>query len=606
MLPTYLTRVAFPLLATVALTTVLFADYREEIGFFQLEDELGPAMPTGQGVSMVQAEAAQGDSDPPSILPDPDRPEFSGVQFSYVWTDSNGDPLGAISGHANSVGRLLYGDADLASNVTDVIIYYADRWIGQDYLNIGALPVPRTDRARVHNHSWVGSVSNDGSPQALQRYDYAIDRDGIFAAVGTSNGRRDSIPELLSPSHNAITVGMASGNHGATVTTFDGDARVKPDIVVPQVSNSSSATPIVAASGALLLEHADNNPQLERDAGSAIRPETLRAVLMAGATKFNLADPWSNSETQPLDRRYGVGALNLRNAFYLFDAGETDTYDENPQPLPYEAWDYGFFTSDDFQPGNPQRRKRYLLSVPPNMALREFSLVLTWNRRFNLSPTARFWNNPAILLPNLAIEIRRFEDGNSTNLLYRSDSPGGTVEHLFVNLAPGDYLIEVVSPDTDPANFNYALAWRGLLGPLTYFDFANDLALDNPAIDSLPPDEDFDNDGNNNLTEFGLTTDLLKPEFPPVPDVSFTQGSGPDELIVSIAFRRREDSSPLTYHIDESGDLFSWNDQTATYALEQSLPDENGFRHVTYSRTLSTSEATRLFFRLRVEDPTVP
>src|SRR5690606_7704097 len=152
----------------------------------------------------------------------------------------------------------------------------------------------------------------------LRRVDWIVQRDGVLVAAGLNNGCNTSVPRLISSAYNVVTVGLTNGNASRGATLIEGIGRVKPDLVAP-LSATSWATPVVAASGALLLEACTTSGALDNLPADRQRPARVllvKALLMGGATKHEWPD-WRKGFSSPctdgsvpLDYRYGAGELN--------------------------------------------------------------------------------------------------------------------------------------------------------------------------------------------------------------------------------------------------------------------------------------------------------
>src|SRR5206468_8999465 len=119
---------------------------------------------------------------------------------------------------------------------------------------------------------------------------------------------------------NGIAVGRSDGQHESGFTTVGNTGptgRVKPDLVAP-LGAVSFATPLVSSAATLLVQVASTAP-LNADPFAA-KPQTIKAVLMAGATKAEFPT-WSHTTTVPLDPVYGAGELNVDNSHRVLTAG---------------------------------------------------------------------------------------------------------------------------------------------------------------------------------------------------------------------------------------------------------------------------------------------
>jgi len=94
-----------------------FADWKSDIGYNTLQNELGSSLPTGSGVNVTQVEANSG-------KPDPTNSEFSGKIFTAK------SPSLSISGHGTTVGQYFYGNnTSIAPGVTNINCYDTGDWL---------------------------------------------------------------------------------------------------------------------------------------------------------------------------------------------------------------------------------------------------------------------------------------------------------------------------------------------------------------------------------------------------------------------------------------------------------------------------------------------
>ncbi|MFV2067370.1 MAG: S8 family serine peptidase [Pirellulales bacterium] len=418
------------------------AGFFDDVGYTELLSELGPALPTGQGVGVTQVEASSGGS----YAPDLEGDAFIGKTFYLMSGDSN------VSAHANSIAKQIYGNVQsMAPGVTEIDLWNAPLWLQSGFLKTSAVEPPDVERRQVQNHSWIGSMSSRSATiDALRRLDYAIVRDGFTAVVGMDNGDSTTLPDLLGQSYNTISVGRTDGNHSHGDTLFDGTGRSKPDLVAPSPT-TSSATARVSSAAALLIDAADGS-----DAG---RPEAVKAILLSGATKDEFDGNWARTSTRPLDEVYGAGELNIDRGYHIFASGRQSGGDGSTVPI--RGWDYRQTVSDGV---------RYFFDVPAGQMLSEWSAVLTWNRI--ITDDDRIGFSPVSSLANLDLALYRAEAFTVTQRLDVSASSGNNIEHIYANnrlglgsnLGPGRYALEVRRQSAE--EIGYALAWYGELGPL--------------------------------------------------------------------------------------------------------------------------------------------
>lgn len=399
------------------------AGYKDEIGFTKLKAEVGASLWNGAGVAVSHIEAPEGTN----YKPDPGSAEFSGKTFN-VKSGASG-----TSSHATQVGLTFYGlSGSIAPGVTTIDLYEADSWIQGGLLRQGQFAAPLAETRAVENHSWVaGSTGGAGEQEILRRFDYAIQQSGFVGVVALNNGNAGNVPVLLAGNYNGITVGLSRGDHSYGVTTVDGSGRVKPEIVAPgEPAFTSFATPIVSSAAALLRQGAS---------GNAAKPETMKAILLAGATKRPFAG-WNRTATRPLDTVFGAGQLNIYNSYHILTAGQQAA--SASVAVARRGWDWRTTTTG---------QRLYFFDVAAG-GTSSFSVLLTWNRVIS-----GFFPAPSSSLANLTLKLYQASGFSVGALVDSSMSTVDNLEHIWQpTLAPGRYAIEVTS---DTSGTNYGLAW---------------------------------------------------------------------------------------------------------------------------------------------------
>lgn len=315
-------------LVFLALGTVR-ADYLDDTGYRALAAELGAALPTGAGVGVTQVEYGE-----PAYLPQAGTGTFtgSGALFGGKTFTAKSGPS-ATSPHAEDVGahffslntNPLLGRATFTPGITSIDVYLVDAlgttssWVYEawlqsgDLLQPGDLLAPLTETRSLQSHAWVSTADPDFAASdniTLRRFDFAIRRDGFLAVTGVNNGI-SPVPSLMASAFNNLSAGLSSGGHstGGVASHLDGPGRQKPEIVVP-LDLTSFGTGLVSSAGALLRQTANSQ------GANARRPETLKAILLAGATKEEFPG-WSHTAVLPLDPVFGAGELNVRNSWQI-------------------------------------------------------------------------------------------------------------------------------------------------------------------------------------------------------------------------------------------------------------------------------------------------
>jgi hypothetical protein len=176
---------------------------------------------------------------------------------------------------------------------------------------------------------------------------------------------------------------------------------------------------------------------------------------MAGATKAEFASavggPWTHSQTQPLDVRFGAGQLNINNSYTILTAGRQQA---NPAAtVAATGWDLNSVSSS----GTTSRD--YFFDIPTEGAGKSLSVVLAWNRVVSDSLVAAPLTNLDLKLYNAS----GFALGSAVD---QSISTVDNVEHVWLpnGLSTGRYAFHVEV--TGPGDAVYALAWQTQFTPV--------------------------------------------------------------------------------------------------------------------------------------------
>ena len=413
------------------------ADWLSDIGHTRLAAELGTAMPTGAGIVLVQSEANNIDS-PPNYLPQAGGPDaFAGVGTFAGKTFHPESGAGTDLGHAAAVATFFYGSGiGVARGATEIHNYTAIDFITR--LTDGI--TPEVFPGRVQNHSWAGRLKDAAEDlKAIRAFDFMLDRDQRIAVTGLSGG---SLAPLLGSTYHAIAAGTGSGIHSQTGTTTDGIGRMKPDLVV-DAQYTSYASAIVAGSAAALLQEA-----IASGNAAAERPQVIKAVLIAAASKQNLPQWQRDAAAEPYDDVFGAGELDLYHAWHLLKGGQQPHSTSVERSM--QGWD--FATSTTGTNGH-----RYFFTVPEGNVAETFSAALVWHR--DITNLLVFYSSS---LPDLNLKLYAASGFTTGALISSSTSSVDNVEHLFLRHLPaGQYCLEVTA-DTDAHDF--ALAWQAVRG----------------------------------------------------------------------------------------------------------------------------------------------
>ncbi len=536
---TMIRKLPYFLLASGALVLPheLQADVKEDIGFNQLEQVLGPLMPTGATVKVGLVEAnidrdldnsnfpVDGQYD---FVPNTDDPQFmaEGAEKLFLFQSGEGD----TSSHATSVGKRFFGSTtSISPGIQDVGLYFADRWLTVDYLNGNSqlLPDAAAD-VRIFNHSWVG----EGDAGYLARTDWVVEQLDTLQVVGVNNSNNGGARTLLASAYNTISVGLSSGRHEAGNTApssvpgldiYSSLERTKPDLVVPE-SFTSFATPYVSGAAALLVETAHDNPGLSRGFRELTQgtsytvyhgetSEVIKSMLMSGADREFAEDyraaPYVT--TNGLDSRFGAGQLNIYNSHQILTGGEQNSLEEGgPANVGLMGFDYDpDFSSDDVA--------SYIISTGAYEESLAASLV--WNLDVDLELEEGQIDYSAVLAD---FDLYLYEKNDGVNeLVASSASVSENTENIWLTNLPAnsEFLLEVRRDDgLDP--WDYGLSWRRDLIDLLAGDADVDGDVDLSDFQALKDgfglsfgaaraNGDLDIDGDVDLNDF----QLLKSSF---------------------------------------------------------------------------------------------
>jgi len=399
-------------------------------GFATVDRQLGDKAPTGRGIAVLQVEGNAGD-----YVPNVRDTAFEGVTF----TPRSGESR--TNGHAQAVGRVLYGPRGLAPGVEQVHNMTTSDWIGDGLLNAHRPKPPAEDPARVQTHSWI---MPRGSSDVLRRVDYLADARDVIVVAGVNNNKTP-VPMIVASSYNGIAVGHWSGNSSGGYTKYEGKGRCKPDLVAPG-GLTSFATPAVAAAAARLLEQADRMADDEPDAG---RSEVIKATLLAGADK---PKGWEQAEGKPLDAHLGAGRLRFDRSFEILRSGST-------RPGKIRA-----MTGWDFRSLKHDHTASYRLQTPRDLG--ELSLILTFHRRIDgrYYTDTRSGRERCDTTPRLAdfdLVLYRLDNEGRESVAAKSVSEIDNTEHIYLPKLPaGRYRIKVSRKDDREEAWEYAVAWR--------------------------------------------------------------------------------------------------------------------------------------------------
>jgi hypothetical protein len=411
----------------------------------------------------------------------------------------------SVSSHARTVGLNLYGEGSPFPGLAEVECYSASDWVNR-FLALESNVPPGVAVEWIQNHSWVQTSLDDAEipeiQDALVRIDHMTERDSVLPIVGLNNGSGTTVPPLMATAFNVISVGVTSGNHsrGGTLAPFTQPGRAKPELVAPH-SVTSYATATVSSAASFLADEILRNLT---SYGEALRPEILKAILMAGATQDALAE-WNRSPEAPLDPIYGAGELNLSRSHHILTRGALQPSD-TAAPL-LANWQAGTAAggstaSLEFQ-------------IPEGLAAKRLTAALCWNRHvLNTSTTGGF--SPDVSLPDMALTLK--SGGDLNQVIETSRAPVGNVEFLMTRavLPSGNYVLEVESDMDSDFGIGWIIETTTVeIHPEPEIELVPELRLiiksDHYliALLNLVPDETYQLEQSSNLTDWELVMEFV-------------------------------------------------------------------------------------------------
>ena len=387
----------------------------------------------GSGIRVAQPEAnVDGDTNNPSAFEvNPASVNQPASRFTYIsaagTTNTFPNSVGYESGHADGVGGGFYGlSGGVATNVAHIDNFDADYFI--DHYIVSNLTV--LDAVVVNQSFTWGALAITDQQAVDSAYDDYSESHGtlfVSAACNASISLKVCAPGTA---YNCISVG-AYGGDSSIGPTID-NSRCKPDITAP-AGVTSFSTPQVSGAAAVLMQAALRGDG-GSDTNSAFDMRTIKALLLNGAVK---PANWTNSNSSPLDARYGAGVVNVFNSYKQLVGGKRGcnfstnipTGSVHPPVVmsnfvaALSGWDFENLSSD----ATNDAVNHYFFNATNGMA----TATLVWNRQLGETNI----NDLDLFLYNCA----------SSNLVACSTSRVDNVEHIFVpRLAAGRYDLQVL------------------------------------------------------------------------------------------------------------------------------------------------------------------
>jgi hypothetical protein len=463
MSPSQISRLTFVFFAAAFFCGAARAQSLDQIGVTLLREMTTNV--NGAGIRVAQPEAGYDSSESYTNWEvNPGVAGFSAGLVTYISasgsTTNFPNSLSSESSHADSVAGIFYGSGGVATNVVHVDNYDANYFVN----NLIQPLVPIGDP--VVNQSFIGPSSY----QIIydQVYDnYAAQFKTLFVS-GVGNGGGVNPPATC---YNGIGVGASDGSSSFGPTPDNG--RCKPDIIAPG-GETSFSTPLVSGAAALLMQ-AGLRGDGGSDTNSAFDLRTIKALLLNGAIK---PSGWTNSNSSPLDARYGAGVLNVFNSYEQLAGGKhgynvsaSITTNSVHPPVTgtnsigvLNGWDFNTNTSS----ASNDRVNHYFFNLTNALQNATFAATstLVWNRHQNKTNI----NNLNLFL----------YDAISSNLVTCSTSLVDNVQHIFVPQLPqGVYDLQVLKKGgaTVSTNETYALTFEFFSEPMAVAPAGTNVAL---------------------------------------------------------------------------------------------------------------------------------
>lgn len=355
--------------------------------------------------------------------------DVTNSQFSDITNvDNISNTSSGISGHADGVGSLFFGNSSsVAPDVDSVFMYSVDGFVSD-------IQTPGTSwPMNIMSHAYVSTetISANDTTILASSFDETTVSDNLLHIVGANNGTSNNLPQIWSYTYNSITVGKTNGIHsaGTVKTGYEGAGRQKPELVAP-LTTTSTATGATSSLATLLRAHAINH-----SSSNAILPLTIKSCMLAGADKTPFPS-WDNTSTRPIDEVYGAGEIDILNSFRILNSDEQSSGNVSSY-----GWDY-------FLAGGRNRfPQSYTFTIPSHASSASLSANLSWNRPASIGSYST--------LADFSLTLT----DSSGATLFTSDSSVDNLEHIWQpKLAPGNYTLTVNRNGS--TNTPIVLAWR--------------------------------------------------------------------------------------------------------------------------------------------------
>lgn len=446
-------------------------NFGKYVGYVDLLNKYQRYLPTGKKVTVLQAENAH----TPETIPVFSSPfDGSYVDVSIGIISHLFNPRGIQDNkHSTTIARILtiattyptlYTQYSTLSPKLDLFHTATTRDLSRylsdvvdnnyplfDYNNQAITP------AKILN---ISNTNGGSSVGPIREFDKFVEQNDLLATTAQNGGSHDNVT-TSGNSYNSLVVDQVDtrpiNDSGAQINDH-GNPRYKPDIITfsNPAGASSYAAPTIASAAAMLLERINVDPDLS----NAFHSVVLKAIILAGATRYNykISTEWASttysdatkalfnrgewqrsSDSQPTDPKYGVGVMNILASYNILEGGEFNANITTSTTTFAQGWDYhqDVIVNNDYE--------YYIHLASPSV----FSAVLTWHRKIDNS-----------LVSHLAdYQITLYDNNNKQ--IAKSDNTTSNIELIEASLTLGAYKLVVNAKSSGgfAAMMPYGLAW---------------------------------------------------------------------------------------------------------------------------------------------------
>ena len=432
-------------------------DFAKYTGYQELLKKFDRHLPTGKGITVLQAEGAH----TPDAIGDVKH------LFDFESSDSHSEAVAEFLSEVSTYPALYTRYSTFSIDLDN--FHTADtsdlRHFNSQLTSSVSYPATSYDDVAITPAKLLNVSNTNGGSRAIvvRHFDKFVEENDMVACTAHS-GLVEGNWTTSGTSYNSIVVEQYYGNPSnfdGTKMNDHGAPRYKPDLVARSGSSyaSSWSSPTVCSAAAVLLERA----AVDAAVANAYNSVVVKALLLAGATRYNyrLSTEWSDtqeianppgadalplfyhgewqrpSDAYPTSPKYGAGHMNVLATYDILDAGEFNS--GGSEAVADRGWDYASGLSE----GDVGT---YPLTIDKESV---FSAVLVWHRYIDDSFSS--------YLPDYAVSVYDEDEARVAH----SDNLTSNVELVEVKLPAGSYRMDVrvKSDGGSPDGLSYGLAW---------------------------------------------------------------------------------------------------------------------------------------------------